>query len=78
MKTLGKVLAGIGLAKGIALLAAPHDFLKVWTQDSMPPWLREQAKPWLKLSEETLRPVGAGLMLLSVVMLCLAEERRGK
>jgi hypothetical protein len=71
-------LGTIGLAKGLSLATSPHAFLRIWTADELPPWIREQVKPWLKLPEETLRPIGAGVVLLSVVMLLLAQGHRGK
>lgn len=78
MRTLGMILGTIGLAKGLALATSPHAFLRMWAADELPPWIREQVKPWLKLPEDTLRPVGAGVVLLSVAMLLLAQERRCK
>jgi len=75
MRVLGAILGTIGLAKGVALAAAPHEFIKMWTSDDVPPWIRDVAKPWLKLPEETLRQTGAGLILVSSVLLCVSSHR---
>lgn len=74
MKTLGKIVGGMMLAEGAAMVASPHAYLKIWAQRNMPEWVREQTEPWLKMPESTLRLLGADLILLAGLMLCLSRE----
>jgi uncharacterized protein YjeT (DUF2065 family) len=74
MDTIRKVIGGLMLAEGAAIIASPHGYLKMWAQRSMPRWVREQAKPWLKMPESTLRLVGASMVVASGLMLTSAHE----
>ena len=75
MRVLGAVLGAIGLAKGVALVAAPREFVRMWTAEDLPPWIRERAQPWADLPEETLRQTGAGILFISTVLLCVSSHR---
>lgn len=76
MKTLGKLLGGMMLAEGIALIIDPHGYLDLWNQEGFPAWMRKYVDEWKKMRPNALRVLGADMLIISSVMVALAHQKQ--